>query len=152
MSEEALFYSDAMGVRVTDNGVTLDGISYPLANAAFVAARVERPSRVGPLLCIAIGVSFLAERIAQASPGGAILPCVVVVVGMIWFRECRPVHCLDLSNAFGESAPVLRGAEDRITSIANAINNAIAHRTGTLSAQPALSICDGEAPSLTSYH
>ncbi|MFZ0335804.1 MAG: DUF6232 family protein [Candidatus Acidiferrales bacterium] len=134
MSEGAVFYSDAKGIRVTDRGVTLDNMTYAFTNFASIASRVERPSRVGPLLVIAVGVAFFVEGITGHSFGLAILAAIVVAVGGFWFKECKPVYSLDLSAVSGERAPILRGSEEWTTAVAMAINEAIARRTEPLGA------------------
>ncbi len=134
MPEEAVFYSDARGLRVTERGVTLDNITYAFTNFTSIASRVERPSRVGPLLVIGVGVSFFVEEITRPSFGLVILAGVVVAVGVFWLVECKPVYSVDLSAVSGESAPILRGSEEWTTAVATAINEAIARRTEPLGA------------------
>lgn len=148
MSQEVILYSDQRGVRVTGHSVTVDHIAYPLANLTYVAARVERPSRIGPFLIIAVGLSFLAERIAQRSFGVAILAVIVAAMGAILLKECKPLYRIDLSVVAGERAPVLRGSEGRITAIANAINEAIL-RLRAMNAASAPLARDSEAPALS---
>ncbi|HEV2422311.1 MAG TPA: DUF6232 family protein [Candidatus Acidoferrales bacterium] len=128
MFEDVILYSDRRGIRVTGGSITFDNIRYPLANLAYVATRVEQPSRFGPFLVIAVGLSFLAVRIAQRSIGIAILAGIVAGIGVFLLMESKPVYSIDLSVVAGERAPVVRGSKERITAIANAINEAIACR------------------------
>jgi hypothetical protein len=138
MSEGAIFYSDTKGIRVTDRGVTFDNITYAFQNFTSIASSIERPSRVGPLLVIAVGASFFAEGVTRPSFGLAILAAIVTAVGVFWLTECKPVYSLDLSVVSGERAPILRGSEQWTTAVAMAINEAVARRTEPLgdSARP----------------
>lgn len=131
MPNEVACYSDARGLRVAANGVTLSNVAYPLASIASVSTHVEQPGRIGPLVVIAIGVWFFVEEIAQASLRVAVLAASVAAVGVFWFRECKPVHYLDLLLVSGERVFVAHGSERRINAIAKAINEAIALRTET---------------------
>ena len=134
MSEGEIFHSRAKGVtvRVTNKGVAIDEVTYPFMKSAAVFSRAEEPSRVGPLLVTAVGVSFCIERILEASPGGAILAGAVAAVGAFCLWENKPVYCIDLATICADHAPVLRGSENWINAIANAINEAIANQTAEI--------------------
>jgi hypothetical protein len=133
MSEGDVFCSRTKGitVRVTREGVTIDNVVYPFLKPAAVFARVEHPSRVGPLLVMGVGVSFFIDRILQASLGAAVPAGFVAIVGAVWFKECKPVYCVDLAAVCADHAPILRGAEEWITAIAKAINEVIADQEET---------------------
>ncbi|HKF52505.1 MAG TPA: DUF6232 family protein [Candidatus Acidoferrales bacterium] len=128
MSGDAVFYSDERGIKVAGSSVTVDNIAYPIANLTYVAARVERPSRIVPFFVIAVGFSLLVEKMAQRSFGVAMLAGIVAGMGVFLLRESKPVHCIDLAAVAGKGAPVVRGTEERITAIAKAINETIVHR------------------------
>lgn len=150
MPGDVAFYSDRRGVRVTCNSVTIENTAYPLANLTHVVTRVERPSRIGPFLVTGVGLSFLAERIAQRSFGVAILAGIVAGIGVFLLKEYKPVYSLDLSSVTGERALVVRGSEKRITAIAKAINEAVTGRVRANSA-PLSFIRDSEAPALSMH-
>lgn len=139
MSEGEVFYSHAKGitVKVTPEAVAIDNVAYPFIKSSAVFVRAEQPSRVGPLLVIGVGVSFFIERILQASSTAAIPAGLVAVVGAIWFKECKPVYCLDLVAVCNDHAPILRGSENWISAVANAINEVMARRTEALDASAA---------------
>lgn len=131
MPEGEMFYSRAKGVsvRVTTKGVTIDDLTYPFMKSAAMFPRVETPSKIGPLVITAVGLSFCIESIIEASPGTAILAGAVAAVGMFCLKESKPVYSVDLATVCSDHAPVLRGSETWITAIANAINEAIANQT-----------------------
>lgn len=131
MSEGEMFYSRAKGVsvRVTTTGVTIDDVTYPFMKSAAMFPRVETPSKIGPLVITAVGVSFCIESIIEASPGTAVLAGAVAALGMFCLKESKPVYSVDLAAVCSDHAPVLRGSETWITAIANAINEAIANQT-----------------------
>jgi hypothetical protein len=149
MSEGAIFYSDTKGIRVTDRGVTLDNITYAFQNFTSIASSIERPSRVGPLLVIAVGASFFVEGITRPSFDVAVLAAIVTAVGAFWFKESKPVYSLDLSIVSGERAPILRGSEEWTTAVAVAINEAIARRTDPLGASPGQFVHSAEVSAIS---
>jgi hypothetical protein len=136
MSEGEVFNFRAKGitVKITSEAVVIDNVAYPFMKPAAVFVRVEQPSRVGPLLVMGVGVSFFIERILEASPTAAIPAGFVAVVGAIWFKECKRVYCLDLAAVCNDRAPILRGSENWIAAVANAINEVMTRRTEALDA------------------
>lgn len=134
MSEGEIFRSRTKGVTVTvtNKGVTIDDITYPFMKSAVVFSRAEEPSRIGPLLVTAVGVSFCIEKIWEASPVSAIFAGAVAAVGVFCLKESKPVHCIDLAAVCADHAPILRGSENWINAIANAINEAIANETADI--------------------
>jgi len=151
MSGDAVLYSDDRGIKVTGNTVTVDHIAYPIANLTYVAARVERPSRIGPFLVTAVGVTFFIERIVERSLGVAILAGIVAGMGLFLLKECKPVYCIDLSVVVGRGAPVVRGAEERIAAISKAINETITRRLSALNAASAPFEGDSEVSVLSAH-
>lgn len=149
MFEDVTLYSDRRGTRVTDNSITVDNTRYPLANLTYVVVRVAQPSRVGPFVVIAVGLSFLAERMVQRSFGIAILAGIVASIGVFLLKECKPVYSVDLSVVAGEGAPIVRGGEERITAIANAINEAVAVRLAPENGATVPFLRDSEASELS---
>jgi len=129
MAEETSFYSDQSGVRVTDKRVILGSTTYSLANITSVTTGVETPSRVGPILCIAIGAVLLVSGLTQKQSWMAITGIILGAFGYIWNRGCNPVWHLRIASASGESTPLKSTNQQWITSIAHAINEAIIHRT-----------------------
>lgn len=131
MSEGEIFYSHAKGVtvKVTNKGVTIDDVTYPFMKSAAVFSLVETPSRIGPLLVTAVGISFCVESIVEGSPGTAVLAGAVAAVGAFCLMECKPIYCVDLAAVCADHAPILRGGEKWIDAIANAINEAVANQT-----------------------
>jgi hypothetical protein len=73
MAEETSYYSDQNGVRVTDKRVIIGSTTYSMANITSVSTKVEHPSKIGPILIIAIGVLFVMTSLAGRSFGGVLV-------------------------------------------------------------------------------
>lgn len=132
MAEETSFYSDESGVRVTDKRVIIRNTTYSLANITSVSTRIENPSRMGPVLVIAVGGIFLLEGLSVHSTGGAAaalgVGAAAVLIGYFWYRGCKPIWHLRIGSASGESTPLSSIKQEWIQGIARAINEAIIHR------------------------
>jgi len=128
MAEETSFYTDQQGVRVTDKRVIVGDTTYALANITSVSTTIEKPSLTGPILCIGLGIlSFLG----LVSGDNGILPIFgifLLLIGVVWYRGCRPRWHLRIASASGESTPLQSTDQRWISSIAQAINEAMIHR------------------------
>jgi hypothetical protein len=149
MSGDVILYSDRRGIKVTDSSVTVGNLAYPIADLTYVAACVERHSRIGPFLIIAVGFSFLVDRLAQRSIGAALLAGIVASIGVSLLKESKPVYSIDLSLVAGERAPVIRGSEERITAIGKAINEAIERRLSASDGLPDSLVHDSHVSALS---
>lgn len=129
MAEEISFYSDQSGVRVTDKRVILGNTTYSLANITSVSTSVEKPSLIGPILFIVIGLLVLVGGLGgRGSAGIVVFGAVVAGFGVIWYRGCKPVWHLRISSASGEATPLKSTNQQWIAGISRAINEAIIHR------------------------
>jgi Family of unknown function (DUF6232) len=127
MSEETSFYSDQQGVRVTDKRVILGNTTYALANITSVTTAVEQPSVRGPILFILIGIFLIVTSASQRSSGMAVGGVVLLLLGVVWYRGCKPRWHLKIASASGEATPLQSPNQQWITSIAQAINEAMIH-------------------------
>jgi Family of unknown function (DUF6232) len=129
MADETSYYADQQGVRVTNKRVIVRDTTYSLANITSVSTTVEQPNLTGPILFILVGCLCF---IAVASGNAGILPVLgvfLIVIGVIWYRGCKPTWHLRISSASGEATPLQSVDKQWIGSIAQAINEAMIHRT-----------------------
>ncbi len=127
MADEVSYYSDQNGVRVSDKRVIIGNTTYSMANITSVSTKVERPSMMGPILMIAIGLFLFVSGISQQS-GVALIGAIVAGLGYFWYRGRKPVWHLQIASASGETTPLHSVNGQWISSIAQAINEAIIHR------------------------
>jgi hypothetical protein len=127
MADEVSYYSDQSGVRVSDKRVIIGSTTYSMANITSVSTRVENPSMIGPILMIAIGLLLFVSGIAQQS-GSAVLGAIIAGLGYFWYRGRKPMWHLHIASASGETTPLQSVNSQWISSIAQAINEAIIHR------------------------
>jgi hypothetical protein len=128
MAEETSYYSDQNGVRVTDKRVIIGSTTYSMANITSVSTKVEHPSKIGPILIIAIGVLFVMTSLAGRSVGGVLVAGIFIALGYFWFRGVKPIWHLRIASASGENTPLQSVNQQWIASVAQAINEAIIHR------------------------
>ncbi len=127
MADEVSYYSDQSGVRVSDKRVIIGNTTYSMANITSVSTRVDKPSMVGPILVIAIGLFLFVSSISQQS-GAALIGAIIAGLGYFWYRGRKPVWHLHIASASGETTPLQSINGQWISSIAQAINEAIIHR------------------------
>jgi len=123
VSEETTFYSDNVGVRVTDRRLIIANATYAMANIASVKTGITYPNRTGPVLLVLIGVICLfAGRDALA------FGLVLGVVGVLWWMGQRSTYHVRISSASGEGDALSSARKDYIEGIIQAINEAIIKR------------------------
>jgi hypothetical protein len=127
MAEETSFYTDQKGVRVTDKRVIVGNITYALANITSVSTAVEKPSLTGPILFIGIGILLLIGSASAQSGVTAFFGVLLLILGVVWYRGCKPTWHLKISSASGEATPLQSTNQQWISSIAQAINEAMIH-------------------------
>lgn len=128
MAEEVSYYSDQSGVRVSDKRVIIGSTTYSMANITSVSTKVEHPSMMGPILLIAIGLFLFVSGVAGKSGGPAVIGGIVAALGYFWYKGRKPVWHLRIASASGETTPLQSVNGQWISSIAQAINEAIIHR------------------------
>jgi len=128
MADEISYYSDQSGVRVTDKRVIIGSTTYSMANITSVSTTVENPSKLGPVIFMAVGCLFILYGLGNKEFGGAVVGAVFGAVGYFWFRGIKPIWHLRIASASGENTPLNSINQQWISSIAQAINEAIIHR------------------------
>lgn len=127
MAEETSFYADQKGVRVTDKRVIVGSTTYSLANITSVSTTVEKPDFTGPILFTVLGIFLLIGAVSENSGGFAFFGVLLLLLGIVLYRGCKPKWNLRIASASGESAPLQSTDEQWISNIARAINEAMIH-------------------------
>ena len=127
---EAVFYSDEQGVRVTSARLIVGPKTYAMRNITSVATRRTNPSYVGPVLSCLLGALFalIGFNAVSQSPGKVVLGIVLLVLGVFWAKIMKPDHHLRISSSAGDSSALESKNKNYIDGIVHAINEAIIHR------------------------
>ncbi|SRR6266568_3078123 len=128
MADETSYYSDQNGVRVTDKRVVIGSTTYSMANITSVSTKIEHPSKMGPILIMAIGAFVALIGLANKAFGGVLVGGIFGALGYFWSRGIKPIWHLRIASASGENTPLQSINQQWIASIAQAINEAIIHR------------------------
>lgn len=118
MDEKVFFDYD--GVKVTNARFVVDGQTYAMSNITSVSPHENKPSRVGPIIFIAIGILIAV----QEPPLGLIfgLPGVIW-----WFLQKSSFHIL-LRTSGGETSALNSNQREYVDKVVAALNDAIIHR------------------------
>jgi len=128
MADETSYYSDQNGVRVTDKRVIIGSTTYSMANITSVSTKVEHPSKMWPVLFMLVGGFFVLGGLGNKAFGSALFGAILAIVGYFWFRGIKAIWHLRIASASGEATPLNSINQQWISSIAQAINEAIIHR------------------------
>lgn len=128
--DEATFYTDEQGVRVTSARLIVGSKTYAMRNITSVATRRSSPSYAGPVIAGLLGLGFVLAGFAvnPHNSTNVILGALIAALGVLWTRVLKPDHHLQISSSAGESSALASKRKDYIDEIARAINEAIIHR------------------------
>lgn len=127
MSEKN-FYQDS-GVTVTNSRFMVNGQMHAMAGITSVRTYVKSPNRLGPIFLIFSGLLGLFLIIKTGiDMTGIIGTALLLGIGVMWFRAQSPTYTILISTAAGESPALVDNNGTRISSIVDALNNAIIHR------------------------
>jgi len=82
----------------------------------------------GPILFIVIGAFMFFGGLSGNNTGTAFFGAIFAAIGYFWYRGRKPIWHLRIASASGETTPLNSINQQWITSIAQAINEAIIHR------------------------
>ena len=125
MTEEKTFFNEG-GITVTNSRIVAGDETYAMNGVTSVKMAEEKSSHKGPIIVMIIGVAALTGS------GGAIdmiiSGLVIIALGVLWWKKKKSVYYVVLRTASGESQAYNDTDKNQITSIVNAINNAIIAR------------------------
>lgn len=119
MDEKTFFeYED---VKVTNTRFISGAQTYAMSNVTSVKNRVDKPSRVLPVVVILFGLAALI----QESYGLGVVMC---AVGALWIYLQKTTYHVMLSTAGGETSALKTHQLQYVTKVVNALNDAIVYR------------------------
>ena len=122
MSEQIFF--DDRGVKVTNARFIVHSQTYAMNGVTSVKSGVEEPSRGGALIAIGVGLLILI-----AAEGAAKIVGLLIAAAGGWaLSRQKATHSVYLSSASGEVQALSDQDEDYISSVINALNDALVHR------------------------
>ena len=129
MAEEISYYSDQNGERVTDKRVIIGNTTYSMANITSISTTNRASCKAWPVVFVLSGCLFIVIGLSNKAFGLAVFGAILGVLGYFWFKGIKPIWHLRIASASGESKPLQSINQQWISSIAQAINEAIIHRT-----------------------
>lgn len=116
---EKLFFEHE-DVKVTNARFMVNGQTFAMNNITSVKALENKPSRIGPLLFIIVGVAMSF----QALPLGVVF----ALPGIIWWFFQKTIFHIMLHTSGGETSALKSHQRDYVNQVVTALNEAIVHR------------------------
>lgn len=110
------------GVRVTSTRFIVPGQTFAMAGVTSVRSVKVEPDRKWPSLLVVFGLLFLMLSITR------FLGVIFLIGGVVWLALQKPSFAVGLSSASGEAHAITNEDEGYISSIVNALNEAIVYR------------------------
>ena len=128
MGTQASYYEDETGARVTDTCVTIGDNAYSTASITAVTTAVENPRRGKLAAGAVLAVAFTFFGWASGGYNWSVCGIILLILCGSAYYAMKPTWVLRIATASGESSPLQLQNADKISAIARAIGNAIAHR------------------------
>jgi hypothetical protein len=126
--ESHTYYEDDAGARVTDTCVRIGDCAYSTASITSVTKMVENPRR-GKLMAVAlIALAFMFFGAASGSYNWSLCGTIVLIVCGSAYYVMKPRWHLRITTGSRESSPLQSRSAEKVSAIAHAIGDAIAHR------------------------
>jgi hypothetical protein len=122
------YYEDQLGVMVTDRCVTIGDHAYLTAAITSVTTTAVHPKRAGVILAAILASGFVFFGVASTGYKWCVFGAMLFGLCGIAYRRMKTKWHLRIATACGESSPMQSANRKEISTIANAIGNAIAHR------------------------
>jgi len=122
------YYEDQLGVTVTNRCVTIGDSTYATESIISVSTTAVSPKRLGVTLAAAISAVLVFFGVVSASYKWSMFGGVLAIICGIAYHKMKTMWHLRIATAVGESSPLQSPNRQRISTVANAIGQAIAHR------------------------
>jgi hypothetical protein len=119
MNDEKTFFQYE-GVHITNTRFVVDGQTFAMNNITSVKPMEKKPSRIGPILLIVIGLLL----VLNGTYGGLVLSA----IGGVWFALQKTIYHVMLHTAGGETSALKTHQREYLDKVVGALNNAIVHR------------------------
>ncbi|WP_134677518.1 DUF6232 family protein [Ectopseudomonas khazarica] len=131
VASEKVFF-DQHGIKVTNARFIAHKQTYAMASVSSVKVGVTdlTPSKTGPIALIVIGTLWLLGALASPGLMAKLVPLVIVVLGVMWFRAIKPrfEYKIVLTTSSGETTALTSNSEPDIRVVEDALNEAIVYR------------------------
>jgi hypothetical protein len=122
MATEQVFLNER-DVSVSNSRMMYKGQTYAMSGITSVKSYEKKPSRVGPIILIVIGVLMLTA--GKSLIFGALI---FLAGGIAWWVLKKTDYSVLLTSASGETKAYTSKDKDFVIKIVNAVNDAIVHR------------------------
>jgi len=126
---EAAYYENQNGVTVTDKCIIVGDNTYLTADITSVTTDVVNPKRVGLAFFGTVAILFVFWGFASTSYKWSVCGAIIAGLCFVAYGIMKPTWRLRIATSSGESLPLQSSNPQKISSIAQAIGQAIAHRT-----------------------
>jgi len=117
--DEKIFFEHE-GVRVTNTRFVVDGQTFAMNNVTSVKPLEKKPSRVGPIILIFLGI--------LSAIGGGYVGLVVSGIGALWWYMQKTTYHVMLHTSGGETSALKTYQREYLNKVVGALNDAIVHR------------------------
>jgi predicted MFS family arabinose efflux permease len=122
------YYEDETGAKVTDTCVTVGDSAYSTESITSVTTAVENPRR-GKLIAVAVlSLAFVFFGWASGSHNWSVCGIILLILSGFAYYAMKPTWHLRVATTLGETSLLQSSNPQKISSIAHAIGEAIAHR------------------------
>jgi len=128
MGTQTTYYEDDTGAKVTDTCVTIGDSAYSTASIASVTTAVQNPRRTKLIIGAVLALAFLFFGWASGAYNWSIFGVILLVLCATAYLAMKPTWFLQITTGSGETSPLRSKDADKISAIARAIGDAIAHR------------------------
>ena len=117
--DEKLFF-EYEDVKVTNTRFIVEGQTFAMNNITSVKAVEKKPSRIGPLIFILVGITMAFQAVA--------LGVIFALPGVIWWFFQKTTFHIMLHTSGGETSALKTYQREYVDKVVSALNSAIVHR------------------------
>jgi predicted MFS family arabinose efflux permease len=129
MGTHTTYYEDEAGAKVTGICVTIGDNAYATASIISVTTAEENPRR-GKLIAVGVlALAFVFFGCASGAYNWSVCGMILLILSAFAYYAMKPTWRLRVATTSGETAPLQSPSRQKIATIAQAIGEAIAHRS-----------------------
>ncbi len=128
MPDEQTFYSDDVGVRITNTRAIFNKTTYAMANISSIRTEETPPKRAGAIWTIFIGVILFIIGLRVDIVGLTIAGVIILLLGILWVWKASGEYHIMITSASGETSALESKDKGYIDKVVQAMNEAIIHR------------------------
>jgi|SRR5450631_1750109 len=129
LSGEVTYYSDQLGVRITNARAIMQNKTYSMANLSSVSMWVDPPKRFWAVLLIVLGfLQAVSCAAGSDSKGASLFGVLMLGSGIALIVMLKATYWVRLTAAGGETNALGSRQKEYIQTVINALNEAIIKR------------------------